>query len=213
MTRPIIILGAGGHAKVLAEALSRSGTPIIGCVAPEAPAESAPAVPYLGGDAVLERYQKDEVALANGIGSTARPTLRCDVFRRFTALGYRFATIIHPSVVMARDVRLGDGAQLMAGVVIQPGCGIGENTIINTGASIDHDCQIGTDAHLAPGVVLSGGVTVGARAHIGTRAAVIQGISIGADAVIGAGAVVVSDIPEGTVAVGVPAKCIRKQPA
>ncbi len=90
-----------------------------------------------------------------------------------------FETVIHPSAVIAPEVHIDDGVQVMAGAIVQPGSWLGENVIINTGARVDHDCTIDAHAHVAPGVTLSGNVHVGNGAHIGAGATVIQGIKVG----------------------------------
>lgn len=209
-TLPVIVLGAGGHARVLAEALLRSGVRVAGCVAPDVPKQLPPALPFLGDDGVVATFNPAKVMLVNGIGSVGRSDKRKAIFLRFRASGYCFATVVHPSAVLATDVHLAEGAQVMAGVVIQPGCRLDENVIINTGALLDHDCEIGAHTHLAPGAVLSGDVRIGAEVFVGTGARVIQGIAIGTGAVVGAGAVVVRDVADDAVVVGVPARRLAK---
>lgn len=195
---PVIVLGGGGHAKVVIDALRCSGADIIGLCDPalEAGSEGPLGVVVEGGDEVLRRHPPDTVLLVNGIGSTRSTALRRSVYERHTAMRYRFATVIHPSAVVSEDARLEEGAQVMAGAVIQPGAVLEQNCIVNTRASVDHDCVIGAHAHVAPGVTLSGNVQVGAGAHVGTGASVIQGIRIGCDSLVGAGSVVVSDLPD-----------------
>ncbi len=209
MSLPVLIIGAGGHARVLIEALAKSGTAMLGCVAKEAPACGSLLIPFLGDDEALYSHAPSSVVLVNGIGSIARPDLRRDIFLRFKQKGYRFGVVAHPAAILPSEVVLGEGAQVMAGVILQPGCRIGDNVIVNTGAVVDHDCRIGAHAHIAPGAVLSGDVTVGEGAHVGTGARVIQGVEIGAGAVVGAGAAVVRDVPPGAKVAGVPARPLR----
>lgn len=208
MSLPVIVLGAGGHAKVLIEALLRSSRVIAGIVDanPQLVGGDLLGVPVLGADDVVEGFRPAEVQLVNGLGSVGAVNRRQLLFEKFKPMGYTFATVIHPCAVIASDVTLGEGAQVMAGAVIQPGCRIGIDTIINTRASVDHDCAIGDHVHISPGATLSGAVTVGARCHIGTGATVIQGISIGADCLVAAGAVVVRHVADGTKVRGVPAR-------
>lgn len=212
MSLPVIILGAGGHAKVLINALLASAVKIIGAVDPD-PTKvgvSILGVPILGDDRDVLKYPRDAVRLVNGLGSVGVPTRRKELFDRFTAEGYKFATVVHPSAVIATAVEIDEGAQVMAGVVIQPGCHIGINAILNTRSSIDHDCRIGDHVHVAPGAVLSGDVSVGNVSHIGPGTTIVQGITIGQLSVVGAGSVVLKNVPDGSKAYGVPAKVISQ---
>jgi len=205
----IIILGAGGHAKVLIDALLLASSVVItGVVDPDLTLTGTEilGVPVLGGDDVVNEFQPSEVQLINGLGSVGLPVNRQKIFVRFKDMGCTFVSVIHPSAVVASDVVFGEGVQVMAGAVIQPGCRIGINSIINTHASVDHDCNIGDHVHISPGVTLSGGVTVGACSHIGTGATVIQGISIGNGCLIAAGAVVTKNIDNEVKVRGVPAR-------
>lgn len=208
MSLPVLIIGAGGHARVLIEALAKSGATMLGCVAKEAPALGSLSIPFLGDDEALCRHAPSSVVLVNGIGSIARPDLRRDIFLRFKQKGYRFGAVAHPAAILPSEFVLGEGAQVMAGAILQPGCRIGDNVIVNTGSVVDHDCRIGAHVHIAPGAVLSGDVTVGEGAHVGTGARVIQGVKIGAGAVVGAGAAVVRDVPPGAKVAGVPARLL-----
>jgi UDP-perosamine 4-acetyltransferase len=208
MSLPVIIIGGGGHAKVLVEALRASGVTILGITDadPAKHGTSIHGVPVLGGDHVLERHAPGSVRLVNGLGSVRETRSRTALFNTFKTKGYAFATVVHPSAVVASDAILGEGAQVMAGAVLQPGCSLGEDVIINTRVSVDHDCSIGPHVHLAPGVTLSGDVHIGGGSHIGTGAAVVQGVRIGKDCLVAAGAVVVSNVADGATVRGVPAK-------
>lgn len=191
----IIIVGAGGHGKVVADALRASGELVLGFTdrdtALTSPAEGQS---ILGNDDLLSECDRGLVRLALGVGSTRPGDVRRKVHNHFRQKGFRFATVIHPSAVVAEDVVLEDGCQVMAGAVIQPGSRLGTCSIVNTNASVDHDCIIGSFAHIAPGVTLSGGVVLGDGCHIGTGASIIQNVSIGANAFITAGSVVTDHI-------------------
>lgn len=196
MSLPVIIIGSGGHARVLISVLEACNRHVIGMLDsdPKKAGRSVAGIRVIGGDSVLERYEPGTVELINGVGSVSLPINRRDIFLRFKQKGYFFAGAVHPKAIIMEGVRFGEGVQIMAGAIVQTGCVIGENSIINTGAIVDHDCVIGPHAHIAPGSVLSGGVRVGATVHVGTGAAVIQGIEIADEAVIGAGTVVFCDV-------------------
>lgn len=129
--------------------------------------------------------------------------------RRFAGAGCEFPRLIHPSVVMHRSTRLGEGAVIQAGTVIDPNVSIGRHVVVNMNAILGHDAVIGDYATLAPGVRICGCVTVGAGSNIGVGASIIQGVGVGTESVIGANAAVVRDIPDLSVAVGIPARVIK----
>lgn len=196
MNKPVILLGSGGHARVLLGMLRRLKVDIIGVVDPHYPAGSeCLGVNVLGGDEVLSRYSVEHVELVNGIGSLPGDTgIRERLFRQFFAQGFHFKSVIDPCALIAESIVLARGVQVMMGAIIQAGTQIANNCIINSGAIVEHDCRIGNHVHIAPGATLSGGVVVGDNVHVGTGAVVIQGVHIGSGSVIGAGSVVTCDI-------------------
>ncbi|OVE81676.1 sugar acetyltransferase [bacterium K02(2017)] len=195
----IIILGAGGHGVVLLDALMECQQKILGFVDPNKDLHGKTIMGYkvLGDDSILESYDSSKVGLVNGVGSTHEMSLRKSIFVKFKGLGYHFATIVHPSAIISKSVKLAEGVQVLAGCVIQVNASIGENTIINTKTSVDHDCVIGSHIHLAPGVTVSGNVTIKESVHVGTGACIIQDINIGSKCLIGAGSVVIKDVNDG----------------
>lgn len=205
---PVIVLGAGGHAKVLIDVLRLRHVEIVGITDADAGkhGHAHAGVRVIGDDDAVLQHAPDRVRLVNGIGSTGQPLARRALFERFKQRGYEFLSVIHPAAVVAADVELGEGVNIMAGAVIQPGSRVGANAIVNTAACVDHDCVLGEHTHLAPGATLSGGVRVGNGTHIGTGACAIQEVIIGKNCVIAAGAVVVNDIADDTRVAGVPAK-------
>lgn len=210
--RSLVLLGFGGHGSVVADLVTSTGRALRGYAAPEGAASDDRGIdlPYLGGDDVVETYDPEDVELVNGIGAVGDTGARRGLFDRFAARGFRFPALVHPRAIVSRHASVADGAQIMAGCIVQMGASIGRNVIINTGASIDHDCRILDHAHVAPGAVLSGNVTVGTGAFVGAGATVIQGVTIGERAIVGAGSVVIADVPAASTVVGNPAHFRRR---
>jgi sugar O-acyltransferase (sialic acid O-acetyltransferase NeuD family) len=198
---PLIVVGGGGHGRVLLEALRSAGREVRGVVDRHpAVATSLPkGVPWLGDDGALAAFPPTQYALVNGVGGIGDGKRR-QIFERLREQGYVFASLCHASAVIAHGADLGEGAQVMAGAVLQPGVRIGANAIVNTRSAIDHDCLIGDHCHVAPGAVLCGRVVVGEDTHIGAGAVVIQGVRIGRGTVIGAGAVIRHDVGDNVTA-------------
>lgn len=208
----VILIGAGGHARVLLDALTLSGAAILGLVDtdPALVGHRVLGFEVLGGDESLRRHAPGTVRLVNAIGSVSSMDRRRSVYEAWRRAAYSFASVQHPGAIVSRHAMAAAGVQIMAGAVVQACASIGENTIVNTGASVDHDCRIGAHVHLAPGVTLSGNVQVGDETHVGAGATVIQGVRIGARCTVAAGAVVLGDVADGTTMAGVPAKEVRK---
>lgn len=212
MDRPIIILGAGGHAKVVLDALLQQGVHILGIVDHDVAriGEKILGVSIIGDDAHVLQYDTKKIYLVNGLGSIGSTKVRRELFIKFKGRGYNFATIIHSSAIIAKDVQLQEGTQVMAGAVLQTGSIIGENSIINTRVAIDHDCVIGSHAHISPGATICGGVTVGMGTHIGAGATIIQEIKVESGCIIGAGSLVIRDVTTNSIAYGNPAKEVKR---
>lgn len=207
---PVVLIGGGGHAKVLLDVLLTEGVKIWGILDKSPPAGELYGIPIIGDDDDIGEFAPSEVILVNGLGSTDIPGLRRRIYETFTSQGYKFRCVLHRSAQISRRAILDDGVQIMAGAVVNIGSRIGKNSIINTGATIDHDCRIGEHTHIAPGCTISGGVTVGNNTHIGTGTTIIQKINIGNNVLIGAGSLILNDVPDNVVVYGVPAKIRRK---
>ncbi len=208
MSEPVIIIGAGGHAKVLLNALQLSSVNLLGLTDAD-PTKHGTTIlgcPVLGDDTIIDTYDHNVIRLIIGVGSTEPGSARRNAFEHFQSKGFSFSNCVHPSAIVAPDVKLAPGSQIMAGAIIQPGCKVGMNTIINTRASVDHDCHIGDHVHIAPGAILGGTVIIGHGSHIGTHATVIENTTIGSDAMIAAGACVITNLKSHDRAAGVPAK-------
>lgn len=204
MSKNVIIIGAGGHGKVVADVVRCSGNRVLGFLddSPQAP-EQVAGIPVLGGVNTWQSYPDAEFLIA--IGSAAARKRIAEAMP-----GVQWHTAIHPgAVVSGMEVTIGEGTVIAAGAVVNPGASIGRHCIINTGAIVEHDNILSDYVHISPAAALGGTVTVGESTHVGIGAVVKNNIRICPDCVIGAGAAVVRDLTESGVYVGVPAGRIR----
>jgi sugar O-acyltransferase (sialic acid O-acetyltransferase NeuD family) len=210
-----VILGTGGHARVVAD-IVRVGSDyeLVGFLDdfyPERHEQRFCDATVLGGREQMGKLMAQgirHVILALGDNAARRR-----IATEFVAAGYVLGQAVHPRATLAADVRIGGGAVLMAGAVVNPNATLGENVIVNTCASVDHDCVLGNAVHLSPGAHLAGAVRVGDESWIGLGAVVLEGRSIGERTIVGAGAVVTRDLAADVVAYGVPAKAISSRAA
>ena len=189
--KQVIIIGAGGHARVIADIVRRAGDNLLGFLDDN--------VPALG--KVKDYVNYPEAHFIIGIGNAA-------VRRRIAGelAGVNWYTAIHPTAVIAENVRIGPGSAVMAGAVVNPGAVIGEHCIVNTGSIVEHDNQIENYVHISVGAKLAGTVTIGENTWVGIGAVVSNNLTVCGDCMIGAGAVVVRNITESGTYVGVPAR-------
>lgn len=201
MHKEVIIIGAGGHGKVVADIVEKSGDKVCGFLDDGACGEVF-GYKVLGGTEELNKYIDKEFFIAIGNNAirkkiaTANPELK-------------FYTAIHPAAIISRGVEIGEGTCVMAGSVINADAKIGKHAIINSGAVVEHDNVLADFVHISPRAVLCGTVRVGECTHIGAGVSVKNNISITSDTVVGAGAVVVKDIGFSGTYCGVPAKMMR----
>lgn len=207
----VVIVGGGGHATVLVDALrSAGGVTIVGYVAPEAGMLSSLNVDWLGGDDVRELLRARGIQGAVlGIGGLTSNDVRHHACDLWIASGFRFVNVIHPRAVVSSEAVIGIGAQVLAGAAVNAGARLGCHVIVNTNATVEHHCQIGDHVHVAPGATVCGGVVIGSRTLVGAGAVVIPGIRIGGDAMIGAGSVVTRDVPDRAKVIGSPARAMK----
>ncbi len=211
----IIIVGAGGHAAVVADALLAAGMHVLGFVDndPSAQGRELCGLRVLGDDAALAGHDPARCALANGLGGTRGEGLRAVVQSRLEAAGWHFVTVRHPGATVSAFAKLGPGVQLMANSVVQAGAILGAGCIVNTAAVVEHDVKLGPYVHVACNATVCGGVTVGGHSHVGAAAVIRQGVRLGEGSVVGAGAVVVGDFQGGGTLTGVPARPMNKRAA
>lgn len=204
----VIVVGAGGHAKVCVELLQAAGRRVAYCIG-TSEAAACVGVPVLAGDEHLARLRREGYAdLFVAVGANG---VRRGLAASALALGYRLVNAISPHAIVSPSARLGVGIAIMAGAVVNAEAQIGDLAIINTGATVDHDCRLGPAVHIAPQCGLAGSVSIGAETFLGVGCKVIPGVRIGDNVLIGAGGVVIHDIPSQTRAVGVPARPISSR--
>ncbi len=191
--KKVIVIGASGHGKVVADIVKLSGDEVVG---------------------FLDDKSRDELSGFNILGTTADigstdywyfiAVGNCEIRERIMQNEVKWYTAIHPTAVIAEGVKIGHGSCVMANAVINPGSKIGIGVIVNTAATVDHDCTISDFVHIAPGAHISGTVSVGGKCWIGIGSTIINNVSICANCTIGAGAVVIKDIVEAGTYIGVP---------
>ena len=208
-----VIIGGGGHARVVIDALRVSGlgepTAVLDA-APERRGKSVDGVPIIGGDEEFPGLHARGIThFVMGLGGAGNNQPRRRLFETALTHGLQPLTLIHPSAIISSTATLADGAQVLARAVVNPGATVSVNVIVNTGAIVEHDCVIGAHVHIASAACLAGGVHVEEGAHIGAGSVTRQGCTIGREAIVGAGAAVVDNVPAKMVVAGVPAVILK----
>ncbi len=212
MARKVLLLGAGGHAKVVIDILEQEGKwQIEGLVDNSLNSKENKNLgyPIIGRDEDLPTLFAESIKNAIvAVGSTDAEgnAKRENLFQLLKDNDFNLINAIHEHAVISSRTELGSGITFAANSCINPGSNIGNNVIVNTGAIVEHDCDIKGHVHIAPGAKLAGDVTVGTRSYIGLGANIIQGVNVGEGSTVGSGAVVIDDVPAGSIVAGVPAK-------
>ncbi|MDA2923065.1 NeuD/PglB/VioB family sugar acetyltransferase [Acidobacteria bacterium AH-259-L09] len=206
---PVIVIGVGGHGRVIRDILRSAQRPVIGFLDDNVALQGSEisGVPVLGGIRDAQRVVRQEGAeVAVGVGDNL---IRGRLLRLLQSWGVPVTYAVHPKAYVAEDVVIGAGVVVMAGAVVSRGSSLRFGSVVNTKVSIDQKCHIQELAHVLPGSVLTDGVVVERYAFVGSGAVILSKRRIGENAYIGAGAVVSEDIPASTVAVGIPARVIK----
>ncbi|MGH9730004.1 MAG: acetyltransferase [Candidatus Acidiferrales bacterium] len=210
-SKRVFVYGAGGHGKVVADILiSKKERHFAGFVDDCKEMAVASVLGYrVLGDAEWLRKKRalNQTAVVLGVGDNDG---RRQLSKRLTSWGIQILTAIHPRAIVASSAKLGSGTVVMGGAVINANARIGDGVIVNTGAVVEHDVEIGDFCHVSPNASLGGAARLGELSHVGLGAIVLPGITIESDCIIGAGAVVLEDLPTRVVAVGVPARILRR---
>jgi sugar O-acyltransferase (sialic acid O-acetyltransferase NeuD family) len=193
--KAVYVLGAGGHARVVIDALLSEGIKPAGVIDPVSPVGSnLLGVEVIGGDEVLKTLNPTAVWLANGVGATPGNRTNERLYRFWYDKGFRFVHVRHSSAVVSAYAVTDDASQVMAGAVVQAASLIQAGAVVNTGARVDHDCVIGRHCFVAPSVTICGGVRVGEGTFIGAGAVLLPGLRIGRNVLIAANTVVDTDV-------------------
>ncbi|KRG15759.1 acetyltransferase [Virgibacillus soli] len=202
MKKKLLIIGASGHGKVVADiALKMKKWRYIAFLDDNQNIKSSLELDVIGKTVEIHDYIKDYDIFV-GIGNNE---IRARFHEELEKNGASIATLVHPDSIIGGNVNIASGTVVMAGVIINCGTSIGKGCIINTGSTIDHDNNIGEFVHISPGVHLAGTVKIGNSSWLGIGSIVSNNLSIGNKCKIGAGAVVVKDITEAGTYIGIPA--------
>ncbi len=199
MNKKVIIIGAGGHAKVVADIVRKSGDTVVGFLDDDATKQGNDffGAKILGSTTDYAKYT-EECAFVIGIGNNS---VR---MRLSNEMVCRWYTAIHPSVHLAEGVQIGEGSVVAADAVINPDATIGRHSIVNTGAVVEHDAKIGDFTHLCPHSMVCGSTCVGNEVWLGAASTLIQCLTVCDNVTLGAGSVTVRNIEEAGTYVGVP---------
>jgi sugar O-acyltransferase (sialic acid O-acetyltransferase NeuD family) len=203
----LVVFGAGGHAKVVIDIVEQQGDyEIAGLLDDDASHRGKRffGYPVLGTRAELPALRSPQ--LRHAIVTIGDNAIRAAVAAHLDALGWRFASAIHPRASIGRGVEIGPGSVVMAGCAINADAHLGAHVIVNTGATVDHDCRIEDAVHIAPGCHLCGGVSVGRGSLIGAGSTATPGVRIGRRVTVGAGSTVIRDVADETRVSGSPAR-------
>lgn len=212
MSEKLLVIGSGGHAKVILRALKRRYAEL-GLVDPALPIGTRRMdVPVIGTDDDLPAlFRQGWTSAALGVGSVTSTALRERLAAKLLSIGFSLPAIVDEAALLGEGVTLGEGAFVNCGAIVQAGASIGRFAILNTGSIVEHDCVIGDFAHISSGAVVLGGASVGFGSLVGGGSVVRQGIVIGSRTVVGAGSVVVQPLPDDCIAFGNPCKVRRTE--
>jgi sugar O-acyltransferase (sialic acid O-acetyltransferase NeuD family) len=206
----IVVIGGGGHAKVLIAVLHKTSWMVLGYT-DKRDRGALLGEPYLGDDQALPPVltQNPGCAVAIGVGKINVSPLRAGLLDRAIAMGFNAPVLLSPDAVINEEVELGPGTMVFDSAVVNSGTRSGSACIVNTNSTLEHDCLLGDDVHVAPGAVVCGEVSIGSHTLVGAGATILPGLTVCEDCVVAAGAAVVQDLVNPGVYAGVPAVRLR----
>ncbi|MCM1450800.1 MAG: acetyltransferase [Clostridium sp.] len=189
-TKPLILVGGGGHCKSVIDAALSAGREVKGILdRPDLKGSSVLGVPVVGSDLDAKAYVRDCEFVVT-VGSINDPSLRVSLWQMLIEIGAQMATVLASTARVSPFARVGKGAVVLHNACVNACASIGENSIINTLANVDHDCVVGSHTHISTCASINGNVSIGDRVFIGSNTVVNQGVSIGSDIVVGSGCLV-----------------------
>ncbi len=206
----IVLLGAGGHCKVIIDIIESSNKyKIIGIIDKNKNSEKVLGYNVLGDEGLLEIILNKAENAVVSLGHVKFMQTRHYLFQKLVNLKFKLPVLVHKHSVVSQYTKIGFGTCIMAGSVINPAVTIGENCIINTASIIEHDCTIHNNVHVCPKAAILGGVTIESNSFIGAGSYILPNLNIGKNVIIGAGSVVLSDVSDNCTVVGVPGQVIK----
>lgn len=206
--KSILIIGNGGHAKVVKDVIEADGTYKV-CGYLDDNIEKK----YKEKDMIFDslkniQFYQENYYFVIAIGNNK---IRNEIFDKINIPIEKFPTLIHPRAIISKLAEIGNGTVVMPGAIVNAEAVIGQHVIINSGSVVEHDCVIKDYSHISPGGILTGNVSVGERTQIGANATVIPNLNIGAHVMVGAGSTVISNVKDNVTVVGSPAKVIKEK--
>lgn len=208
--KAILVVGAGGHSKVIVDILQQNGEYEIAGLIDRSGTRGFWGIPVVGSDEDLDRL-REELHIEYAFVALGKGQLREKVTQKVVDAGLEIISVLSKTAIISSRARIGKGTVVMPGAIINADAVIGNGCIVNTNASIDHECEIGDYTHVAPGCALSGKTIVGRQCLLGTGCRVIDGVHIGDNTIVGAGTVVIGSLEGNCTVVGVPGKIIKKK--
>ncbi len=206
--KELIIIGAGGQARVVIDAAEDTGFDVCGIVDIDYNGQNEKILnyPVLGDFSVLNEFNPEKTCLAIALGDGQE---RADYFHKLQKLGFRIPKIVHPTAIISKHVKIGKGVFINAGAIINAKADISDNSIINTGAIVDHEVNIGKHSQVGPGTKIGGRAVIGENTFIGLGVCVLDKIKIGDNVIVGAGSVLIKDVQSNVTVVGIPGRIIK----
>ncbi|MBO6255794.1 MAG: acetyltransferase [Bacteroidaceae bacterium] len=205
MTKPLILIGGGGHCKSVLEAAESDGYQILGVLdMPENVGKDVLSTKVIGTDDDIPAYI-DKAEFVITVGFIKNPTIRIELYNKIKEAGGKLATVIASTAYVSKYAEIGEGTVVLHQAFVNAGAKIGNNVILNTATNIEHDAVIGDQCHISTGTMVNGDCKVGDRCFIGSQSVLANGITIGDDIIVGAGSLVRKSISEKGIYSGNPA--------